>query len=344
MAHGVFHKRLHHECRHHHAFQARLDIDVNGKAVFAEPRHFEREVTHRLLDLARQLEQIVGILECAAIEHGELAQQHAGAIGVGAHERRDGVDGVEQEVRVDLALERLELHGGRELRLLLQLNGGNLRRKQLTQALCERHLRFGDVARAAIVKLQRADNGVASRKRHDNARSQAFDAIGEANLLRRAQHAQLAVFKRGMRSLRANGGATGADFLVVSGIAQNRLAVGDCHGLRSNGGQQQMAHLLRRGNVEALLEARKRLRRDFQNRIGLASAHRVGIKAQIDEQRHGNGERNARDNIQIAHRFGPSHRARKHCGRKHAYCRKHDIEHARINISGWFGHEIPFIR
>ena len=67
-------------------------------------------------------------------------------------------------------------------------------------------------------------------------------------------------------------------------------------------------------------------------------------KAQIDEQSHRNGERNARDHIQIAHRFGPSHRARKHCGRKHAYCRKHDIEHARINISGWFGHEIPFIR
>ena len=227
---------------------------------------------------------------------------------------------------------------------MFQLNGGNLRRKQLPQALRERHLRFGDVARTAIVKLQRANNGVASRKRHDNAGSQAFDAIGESNLLRCAQHTQLAVFKRGMRSLCANGRAAWADFFVVSGIPQNRLTIGNRHSLRPNGGQQQMTHLLRRGNVETLLEARERLRRDFKNRIGLTSTHRIGIKARIDEQCHGNGERNTRDHVQIAHRFGPGHRARKHRGREHAYRRKHDIEHARIYISRWFGHEVPFIR
>ena len=147
-----------------------------------------------------------------------------------------------------------------------------------------------------------------------------------------------------MRSLCANGRAAWADFFVVSGIPQNRLTIGNRHSLRPNGGQQQMAHLLRRGNVETLLEARKRLRRDFKNRIGLTSTHRIGIKARIDEQCHGNGERNTRDHVQIAHRFGPGHRARKHRGREHAYRRKHDIEHARIYISRWFGHEVPFIR
>ena len=59
-------------------------------------------------------------------------------------------------------------------------------------------------------------------------------------------------------------GTAWADFFVVSGITQNRLTIGNRHSLRPNGGQQQMAHLLRRGNIETLLKARERLRRDFR--------------------------------------------------------------------------------
>ncbi len=122
---------------HHHAFKARLDIDVDGKAVFAESRHFERGQRIVCSTSRDSSSKSSEFLKRTTVKHSELAQQHACAIGSVRTSDAMVLIVLNRKVQVDLTLERLELHGGRKLGLLFQLNGGNLRRKQLPQALRE---------------------------------------------------------------------------------------------------------------------------------------------------------------------------------------------------------------
>lgn len=168
-----------------------LHIADQLQAVLAEARQLEHEVTLGLLELAAELDQVAGILERAAVELRELAQQRTGARRVGARERRDGVDGVEQEVRVDLALEHFELHLGGQGRLLLERRCRHLRGQQLAETGGDGLLGFADVVRAAVVELQRALHVLAHGQRHDDGGVDAVGALGEADLLGGEQHARL---------------------------------------------------------------------------------------------------------------------------------------------------------
>ena len=56
----------------------------------------------------------------AAQQAGELGDEHARRIGLRADERRDGGEGVEEEVRVNLIRERLDLRGEQQRFLFLQ--------------------------------------------------------------------------------------------------------------------------------------------------------------------------------------------------------------------------------
>ena len=61
---------------------------------------------------------------------------------------------------VDLALERLELHARRKLLLLFQSRRRHLGGQQAPEALGDRLLRLADVARVAVVELERAQDVV----------------------------------------------------------------------------------------------------------------------------------------------------------------------------------------
>ena len=61
------------------------------------------------------------VFEQNAQDVGELYDHLAGELWLGADERRDGVEGVEEEVRIDLALEGVELGFEQESRLFFEL-------------------------------------------------------------------------------------------------------------------------------------------------------------------------------------------------------------------------------
>ena len=66
-----------------------------------------------------------------------------------------GVDGVEQEVGVDLRLQHLQLHRGGPLALSLHFHGGHLGGEQLGETVGDGALGLGDFARIAVVELER---------------------------------------------------------------------------------------------------------------------------------------------------------------------------------------------
>ena len=120
MLHRVFNQRLNQERRNHQVFYLGFNIQLNTHAIFAETRHLEREVTHSLLNLTRQRNQIGRIIQRAAVEHRKLTQQNARLVGIGAHKRCDSINSVEQKMRVDLALQSFQLHAGCKLLLTFQ--------------------------------------------------------------------------------------------------------------------------------------------------------------------------------------------------------------------------------
>ncbi len=95
VTHRVLHDGLHDEAGHHDFAAALLDAHALDDAVLAEARLLDVQVALRLLDLGGQRDERLRVLERPPVEHGELAQQVTGLGGVGARERRDGVERVE---------------------------------------------------------------------------------------------------------------------------------------------------------------------------------------------------------------------------------------------------------
>jgi hypothetical protein len=87
-------------------------------------------------------------------------------------EHGDGVDGVEEEMRVDLRLERLELHASGKFRLLSELREFELRREERGETLRHCDLCFVEQSARSVVELERADRDAAHLKRHDDGSTQ----------------------------------------------------------------------------------------------------------------------------------------------------------------------------
>ena len=293
MAHGVLHERLDEEGRHHHVVDVRLDVHFHGYPVLAETRDLERKVAFRLLYLAREQDEVGGVFQRAAVEHGELAQQDARLLGVRADERGDGVDGVEQEMRVDLALQRLQLHAGGQLRLLLQRRSRHLGGQKLAETLGDGLLRLGDMTSSAVIELQRALHRAAHHQRDDDGGLDGGRAGREADLLRCEQDTTAPIGERGMGCVRADNAAGGVVGLLVAGVAQDMVLVGHCHGNGRRRGQQQLADALCSFAGHPLLHTVERLAGQAQHGIGLARAHGIGIHEQPDDDDEREGEHDA---------------------------------------------------
>ena len=104
MAHRVFHQGLDHKCRHQCILDFLVDIDIHPNAILAKTGLLKRQIAQRLLDFAADRNKRARIVERRAVERGKLAQQLAGTQRLGTRKGRNGVERVEQEVRVDLGL------------------------------------------------------------------------------------------------------------------------------------------------------------------------------------------------------------------------------------------------
>ena len=104
MTNGVLHDRLDDKGRDEHVPTSEANVLVLGDAVLAKASMFEAQVAPGLFELAGKRDELVRALERLTIEDRELTKEIARTRRVRARERRDGVDGVEQKVRVDLRL------------------------------------------------------------------------------------------------------------------------------------------------------------------------------------------------------------------------------------------------
>ena len=85
--------------------------------------------------------------------------------GVGPGERGDGIERVEQEMRVDLRLQRTDLSTSSKLLLQLELVGGELRGDELGKPCDKRVLRSVHLMGVLEVELERTDGVVAYLER-----------------------------------------------------------------------------------------------------------------------------------------------------------------------------------
>lgn len=128
------------------------------------------------LDLER--EQRLRALQRGAVKGRELAQQVARLGGVGAREARDGIERVEEEMRVDLRLQRLDLGAGGQLGLAVEFVGRQLRGQQLREAARDRQLRAVDVVAVTEVKLDGAHRAVRDDQWHKDTHGKRHEVLG----------------------------------------------------------------------------------------------------------------------------------------------------------------------
>ena len=104
---GVLEQRLQHQRRHQRIGRHVVDVPVDDEAI-AQPQLLQLEVLPAQLDLVGERRQLAVVAHQHAEEVGHVLERGFGALRVGAHQREHGVDAVEQEMRPDARLQRLQ--------------------------------------------------------------------------------------------------------------------------------------------------------------------------------------------------------------------------------------------
>ena len=115
---GVLDERLQDHARHEHVHGGRVDVLLDTK-LRPEPDDLDIQVLVDRRQFLAQTDEVVLTAHETTEQARQAADDHPGRLGLGPHERRDGRQGVEEEVRVDLVGERR--HTGRHEQLLLLL-------------------------------------------------------------------------------------------------------------------------------------------------------------------------------------------------------------------------------
>ena len=266
-------------------------------AVLAKARLLKGEVALGLGDLPRNRNQRTRVVERGAVERRELAQQLAGAQRIGARKRRNGVERVEQKMRINLSLQCAHLGASRKLLLHLELVDGKLRRQDLGKAGGQSVLGAVDGARRAIVELERADGTVAHLNRRDDA---GGDPVVRAVRTHHVDHAierlHDTVFDHVARGKRMDGRIGQELFLKLARTGQHVFLVGDCHRHGTRLGQNAAAHQQRRLLRQAALDVLEHGRCNRECLFGVLRAHRIGIKRQKDKDAQKDAEQSTGDN------------------------------------------------
>lgn len=165
---GVLHQRLDQQARNAHR-DVVVDV-VNHRQLGAEARLFDGDIVLNLMQLLADIDQFVVQLRVVAQVARQVNDQLARGVRIQADRGRDGVQRVEQEVRVNLALQRA--HFGFICHLAQVLDAGHfhLRGDDLRQPDRHHLQRVGDLVGVAVVNFQRAGHFAFFPQRHHQLR------------------------------------------------------------------------------------------------------------------------------------------------------------------------------
>jgi hypothetical protein len=104
---GVLADRLQHQRRHERVGGHALDVPLDDQAI-AEPQLLELEVRAAKLDLVGERRELAVVAHQHAEQVGHVVQRFLGPLRIAAHEREHAVQAVEQEMRPDARLQRLQ--------------------------------------------------------------------------------------------------------------------------------------------------------------------------------------------------------------------------------------------
>ena len=253
--------------------------------VLTKASLLELQVAQRLGDLSLDGNELAGVLERSAVELGELAQELASPQGLGTGERRDGVQRVEQEMRVDLGLQRADLGAGGELGLALELVHRELGGEQLGKTRCQRILGTVDVARGAEIELECSHGLPAHHEWRDDARRNVAAA---SPLTAHVHHVGEGLGDTVIDDIARGGGVNGRPrrkiLRELAHASEDDLTVGDGDGHRTGMRQQAAADLLGALVCEAAGDVLEHLGRDGERLLGVLGAQRVRREERVDER------------------------------------------------------------
>ena len=90
--------------------------------IAAEAGHFDIQIIVDKVELLLQRHEGFVLAQEAAEDIAQLQDHHARLIGIVANQRRDGIERVEQEMRIDLAGERVHARLEQQLLMLLEVH------------------------------------------------------------------------------------------------------------------------------------------------------------------------------------------------------------------------------
>ena len=120
MLDAVFDERLEQHTGHGNFECGRIDFFGDGEFFSAEAGDFDAEIVLGGGELVAEGDEGIVFLEHFAQNVGELDDELASLLGAEANQRGDGVEGVEEEVRIDLALQGIEASFKEEALLLFK--------------------------------------------------------------------------------------------------------------------------------------------------------------------------------------------------------------------------------
>src|SRR4029077_20512211 len=118
----IFHHRLKEHAGNKRLERLRIDFLENLQLVAAEADHFDVQVVVNELELFAQRDACLRLAQQAPQDVRELQDHAAGHVRIEADQRGDGVQSVEQKMRVDLAGKRVHARFQKELLILLEVH------------------------------------------------------------------------------------------------------------------------------------------------------------------------------------------------------------------------------
>ena len=255
--HGVLDERLQAQVRHGDGQHLRRHAEHHLQPV-AEARLLEQQVAVDRPQLLGQRRVLAVRAARVAGEVGEVEQQLAGPLRVGAHERRDGGERVEDEVRADLRPQRPHLRLGEPRARLVELGELELPRHPAGDLADRRHQ---PGARGRAVRADGADHALVEHERRDDAGAHRAVGIAADEVVRHRRAA------RRQRRLRV---AQGGDRVHLPGALpdEQRLGVGERHGRARQQRPQVPGARRRRRRVQAGAQRGRREARLVQRGVG----------------------------------------------------------------------------
>src|SRR5215510_7211476 len=109
MSHGVFNDWLENQIGNADIEHLRIDANI-GRESILKTNALDLEITVQKLDFLLKCDfHRAGILECQSQEVAETRNHLAGGFSVSAQQRGDGMQGIEEKVRMNLHLQRFQL-------------------------------------------------------------------------------------------------------------------------------------------------------------------------------------------------------------------------------------------